>query len=84
MDKTKTYKIINTLTAIGEIADAAKHKIGRTGRFIRLTKGMRFEFLCDDPAYSIRSSSVEKIEELGDIIKFYTLNTIYIFELQGE
>lgn len=84
MDKTKTYKIIDTLTAIGEVADNAKHRIGRTGRFIRLTKGMRFEFICDDPAYSISSSKVEKIEESENLIRVHTLNTVYLFKLEEE
>lgn len=81
MDKSKEYKIINTLTPWGEVSDKASHRIGRIGKFIRLTKGMRFEFSYDELEYSLRSSRVEKIEEDENIIRVYTLNTIYEFEL---
>lgn len=82
IDKSKQYKIINTLTSIGEISDSAKHRIGRTGKFLRLTVGMRFEF-----SYSgytdrvLKSSSVTKIDEIDGVIEVHTLNTIYVFEL---
>lgn len=80
MDKTKEYKIINTLNINGQVSDSAKHRIGRVGKFIRLIKGMRFEFLFDyKNNISFRSSKVEKIEESGSLIKVYTLNTIYEF-----
>lgn len=82
MDKSKEYKIVNTLTACGEVADKAKHRIGRVGKFVRLTEGMRFEFLFDcKNDKSIRSSKVKKIEEFDKTIRVYTLNTIYEFEL---
>lgn len=81
MDKTKEYKIINTLTTYGEISDNAKHRIGRIGKFIRLSKNMRFEFVSKNPENCLRSSMVTNIEENSDIIKVYTLNTIYIFQL---
>lgn len=81
MDKTKEYKIINTLTTRGEISDKAKHRIGRVGKFIRLTKGMSFEFLYTNMDYSFRSSKVESIEEMDNTIRIRTLNTIYVFKL---
>lgn len=81
MDKTKEYKIVNVLTTNGELSDVAKHRIGRVGKFIRLTKGMRFEFLYDSVGdNAIRSSKVLEIEEMDSVIKVHTLNTIYEFE----
>ena len=81
MDKSIEYRLINALTKCGEVSDASKHRIGRVGKFLRLTKGMRFEFVFDyETNNHIRSSKVEEIEELDDLIKVHTLNTIYIFK----
>ena len=80
MDKTKDYMIINTTTHIGELSDRAKHRIGRTGKFLRLIKGMRFEFYSPDTDKCLSSSRVEEINEIGDIVEVHTLNTIYTFK----
>lgn len=80
MDKTKDYMIINATTHIGEVSDSAKHRIGRTGKFLRLIKGMRFEFFSPDIDKCVHSSRVEAIIELGDVVEVHTLNTIYTFE----
>lgn len=82
MDKSKKYRIVNTLTSIGEIADSAKHRIGREGKFIRLKENMRFEFLYDsNDDSSLMSSTVLKIEESDELLRVHTLNTIYEFVL---
>ena len=82
VDKSKEYRIINTLTSMGEVSDSAKHRIGRAGKFLRLSIGMRFEFLYSEESKgTLRSSSVLKIDEIDGVIEVYTLNTIYVFEL---
>ena len=82
IDKSKSYKIINALTSMGEISDNAKHRIGRIGRFLRLSIGMRFEFLySENSCGTLRSSTVLKIEEIDGVLEVYTLNTVYVFEL---
>ena len=80
MDKNKEYKIINTLTTYGELADNAKHRIGRTGKFIRLTKGMPFEFCYSNTDNCIHSSLVENIVEADGTLTVQTLNTVYVFK----
>lgn len=80
MNKPK-YKIINTLATTGEISNSAKHRIGRDGWFIKLTKGMGFRFLYDyEGDNMLKSSVVNKIEETENLLRVHTLNTIYEFE----
>lgn len=78
--KNKTYKIVNTLTLAGELSDSAKHRIGRTGKIVRLTKGMGFRFLYDATGLMLNTSVVEDIEISRDIIRIETLNTVYMLQ----
>ena len=73
MDKSKKYRIVNTLTSIGEIADSAKHRIGREGKFIRLKENMRFEFLYDsnDDQFSIMGYDKPLALDMGRVSRFY-------------
>lgn len=81
MDKTKSYKIINTLDKEGNISKYAKHYIGRTGKFLRLIKGMRFEFFSEELRDCLHSSTVVNIEDEGSLLKVHTLNTVYSFRM---
>lgn len=79
MDKDKEYIISEIIPKTEIDKETINRRIGRKGMFIRLVKGMRFEFYDINNENCLRSSKVESIEDIENGILVHTLNSIYKF-----
>lgn len=80
----KRYEIIDVTDLDGVLSESAKHRIGRTGTMLKLTKGMGLRFLylySDNTEMMFKSSVVTNIINEGDKVTVTTLNSIYVFKL---